>query len=110
MVSSSGVGLEHVISFGDVKFFNNDSLVELGLRSYKTDPMAVGAVVVLQAIYTFYCPVRLLSRYVGLRPSVVGPIFFCHFSGRPLIRSQFNGILCKALRALGMDSYRYRFQ
>ena len=109
MVSSSGVGLEHIIFFGDVKFLNNDSLVELGLRSYKTDPMAVGAVVVLQAINTFYCPVRLLSRYVDLRPSVVGSIV-CHFSGRPLIRSQFKGILCKALRALGMDSYRYRFQ
>ena len=107
LVSSSGAGLEHVISFGDVKFLNNDSLVELVLRSSKTDTMAAGAVVALQAVDTSYCPVRLLRKYVGMRPSVIGPLF-CHFSGRPLSRSQFNGVLCKALRALGIDSSRYR--
>ena len=107
LVSSSGAGLEHVISIADVKFLNDNTLVELGLRSSKTDANAEGAVLALQALDTLFCPVKLLRRYIALRPSVAGPLF-CHFGGQPLTRSQFNSVLCKACCALGMDCSKYR--
>ena len=46
LVSSSGAGLEHVISIADVKFLNDNTLVEFGLRSSKTDANAEGAVLI----------------------------------------------------------------
>ena len=60
LVSSSGAGLEHVISIADVKFLNDNTLVELGLRSSKTDANAEGAVLALQAVDTLFCPVGWL--------------------------------------------------
>ena len=107
LVSSSGAGLEHVISIADVKFLNDNTLVELGLRSSKTDANAEGAVLTLQAVDTLFCPVKLLRRYIALRPSVAGPLF-CHFGGQPLTRFQFNSVLCKACCALGIDCSKYR--
>ena len=95
LVSSSGAGLDHVISFTDVKFLNDNALVELDLRSSKTNTNADGAVVMLQAVDTLICPVKLLRRYIAIWPSVDGPLF-CHFCGQPLTRSQFNSVLCKA--------------
>ena len=53
LVSSSGTGLDHVISFADVKFLNDNALVELGLRSSKTNTNADGAVVVIHKIARF---------------------------------------------------------
>ena len=99
-------GLEHVISIADVKFLNDNTLVELGLRSSKTDANAEGAVLAMQAVDTLFCPVKLLRRYIA-EASVVGSLF-CHFGGQPLTRSQFNSVLCKACCALGMDCSKYR--
>ena len=82
-------------------------MVELGLRSSKTDANAEGAVLALQVVDTLFCPVKLLRRYIFLRSSVAGPLF-CHFGGQPLTRSQFNSVLCKACGALGMDCSKYR--
>ena len=101
LVSSSGAGLDHVISFAEVKFLSENALVELGLRSSKTDTNADGAVVVLQAVVTLICHVKLLRRYIAMRPSVDGPLF-CHFGGQPLNHSLFNSVLCKACCALGI--------
>ena len=107
LVSSSGAGLEHIISIADVRFLNDNTLVELGLRSSKTDANAEGAVLALQAVDTLFCPVKLLRRYIAIRPSVVGP-FVCHFGGQPLTRFQFNSVLSKACCALEMDCSKYR--
>ena len=82
-ISSSGAELEHVISIADVKFLNDNTLVELGLRS----SIVESAVLVLQAVDTLFCPVKLLRRYIAMRPSVVWSLF-CHFGvSRSLVPS-----------------------
>lgn len=107
LVSSSGGGLKHVLSISDVNFMRNNSIVELGLRSSKTDASGQGAIVALPAVTGRICPVKLLKRYVSMRPSVGGPLF-CHFNGLAVSRSQFNAVLCKACRVLGLDVSKYR--
>lgn len=107
LVSSSGAGLKHVISISDVHFMHDNSIVELGLRSSKTDATGQGAIVALPAVAGQICPLKLLKRYVSMRPSVGGPLF-CHFNGHAVTRSQFNAVLCKACRILGVDVSKYR--
>lgn len=42
------------------------------------------------------CPVRLMFKYLAIRPKISGPVF-CHANGRPLTRSQFSGVLFKTI-------------
>ena len=53
------------------------------------------------------CPVTALQEFVHVRPSGPGPLF-CHFSGEPLTRYQFNAVLQKALIFCGIEGRRVR--
>ena len=45
--------------------------------------------------------------YLRARPSVHGNVF-CHFVGQALTCFQFAAVLGKALKAIGVDSTRYK--
>ena len=48
-----------------------------------------------------------MREYVQVRPKH-GGFFFCHANGNPLTRSQFSGVLCKALKQCGFLSGSYK--
>ena len=52
------------------------------------------------------CCVSAIQQYLILRPTG-SPYFFVHCNGRPLTRSQFSGVLAKAVRSLGLPSQLY---
>ena len=45
--------------------------------------------------------------YLRVRPSVQGNLF-CHSGGQARTRVQFAAVLGKALKAIGVDSTRYK--
>ena len=56
---------------------------------------------------TYIKPVDIMLDYLRVRPSVQGNLF-CHFGGQALTRVQFAAVLGKALKAIGVDSTRYK--
>jgi hypothetical protein len=53
-----------------------------------------------------YCPVRLLTDYLGQRGSLPGPLF-CSRSGAAVTRKDFLAAVRSALSLLGVDSNRF---
>lgn len=53
-----------------------------------------------------FCCVTAMQKYFSLRPT--GAYYlFSHINGSPLTRSQFSGILAKAIRTLGLSTHSY---
>ncbi len=55
------------------------------------------------------CCVRALHQFVQIRPdSGQNGYFFCHVNNTPLTRSQFCGVLSRAIRYLGLPGTNYK--
>ena len=53
-----------------------------------------------------YCPVKLLQKYLALRPSGPGPVFVSTL-GKPISRQQFLGSLHSSVRCRSLDPSLY---
>lgn len=53
------------------------------------------------------CPVRLLVKYLLVRPVSEGNLFL-HVDSRPLSRSQFSAVLNKTIKKLGLHSSQFK--
>ena len=53
-----------------------------------------------------YCPVKLLQKYLALRPSGPGPVFVSTH-GKPITRQQFLGALHSSVRFRSLDPSLY---
>jgi hypothetical protein len=82
-------------------------MLNIKIRSSKTDQLGKGVHVHIPPIRGQCCPVRAVQQFVSIRPSCNGP-FFCHFSTQPVSRYQFNAVLKKALSALGLKGMSIR--
>lgn len=53
-----------------------------------------------------FCCVTAVKNYLTLRPTGA-QYFFCHADSSPLTRSQFSGVLSKAIRIMGLPTQLY---
>lgn len=83
------------------------SIINLLIKYSKTDQLGKGTPLRINATDTQFCPVKIMNKYLQVRPNVTGPLF-CHYSGQPLTRYQFSPVLAKALQVLGINSKYYK--
>lgn len=83
------------------------SIINLLIKYSKTDQLGKGTHLRINATDTQFCPVKIMNKYLQVRPNVTGPLF-CHYSGQPLTRYQFSSVLAKALQVLGINSKYYK--
>lgn len=107
LVVDSSFKLNHALDISNVKFGEQDKVLEVLLPHSKTDQTAKGCVIALSAVSSLVCPVTLMKAYLAIRPKVQGPLYR-HFSGAVVTRYQFSSVLKKALKALGIDSNRFK--
>lgn len=53
-----------------------------------------------------YCPVKLLQKYLNLRPSSPGPLFLTSL-GKPISRQQFSKVLTSSVQFRSLDPSAY---
>ena len=87
----------------DVSFSKDKSLINLRIRSSKTDQRGEGATLQIGTGHNQeVCPVKAMSKYLEMRPICEG-LLFIHFGGEPLTRYQFGCMLKKGIGAIGLS-------
>jgi hypothetical protein len=96
--------MHQVIGIENIKCITNSGVqqIDLVIPASKTDQYGNGCLVKISENKSYICPVRLLNKYLHVRPSFEGPLF-CHYGGKLLSRYQFAAVLNKALNFIGID-------
>ena len=80
--------------------------IQLWLSRSKTDALGKGVGIRLAANNDkSICPVDTVSRFLSIRPPVPG-LFLVHQNGGPLTKYQFDAVLHKCLKNLGLQNMR----
>ena len=98
------------LTMGDVQFINNDTCIQLNLKSSKADPFRQGVKVHLFTTGDSVCPVSALIYYLNAIPKTnrmtMQPLFV-DSQLRPLSRSYFSHLLRITLQRIGLNSSIY---
>ena len=96
-----------IVALQDIEI--NSSSIRVNLRFSKTDQYGVGCSIQIPNCQknACICPVRLVQKYLLIRPHCPGPLFI-HFNHSPVTRYQFAAVLRKALQFLNLDSTRIK--
>ncbi len=96
---------ESILRFSDIAFSSQGAgcgTVLISFRSSKNNQSGSPQVIRLAAARDAgICPVTALRQYIEVRPQGPG-VLFCHYSGAPLTRYQFNAVLKRALAFCGL--------
>lgn len=91
----------------DVQVVESSLALIISIRVSKTNQAGAPTVLRIPASSNpTLCCVRAVQHYLCIRPSY-SRYFFCHVNGAPLTKSQFSGILTKAIRAIGLPTQLY---
>ena len=80
------------------------TLVQVTLKSSKTDPFRQGVTITLGETGNELCPVRALFDYLRVRGNPPGPLFLLG-DGSPMTRSYFTQKIRATLRDIGFTDY-----
>ena len=95
------------LSIQDIKWVGGGDVLLIHVRYSKTDQLGKGTTLKLtKQNHANLCPLRLLKRFLVLRPAFPGPLF-CHRNGEPLTRYQFSAVLRRALYLLNPQLKNY---
>ena len=96
------------LSFCDLAVDDQEhpTMLQLNLKSSKTDPFRKGVQIVTGRTGDDLCPVAATLAYLAIRGGNQGP-FFQFKDGSPLTRSAFVRMVKEALQSLGYPSNRY---
>ncbi|KAJ8298123.1 hypothetical protein KUTeg_024654 [Tegillarca granosa] len=81
--------------------------LEIFIPHSKTDQSGRGSVLLIPATYLPKWAVKAVKSFMNIRPPYFGT-FFCHLSGQPVTRYQFNCVLRKCLNFAQIDSKLYK--
>lgn len=91
----------------DVWLEEGASALFISIRVSKTNQSGPPTILRIPALTNqSICCVATLQQYIKRRPAD-SFYFFCHQNGHPLKRSQFNGVLIKAIQKLGLPIQLY---
>ena len=96
------------LSFCDLAVDDQEhpTMLQLNLKSSKTDPFRKGVQIVIGCTGDDLCPVAATLAYLAIRGGNQGPLFQFK-DGSPLTRSAFVRTVKEALQSLGYPSNRY---
>ena len=108
VLSQSGYDPTSHLSFDDVAVDDplHPTLVQLTLKTSKTDPFRRGMQLVIGSTQDDLCPVAALLAYLATRGGSPGPLF-CFKQGTPLTRPEFVARVKSALQLLGYPADKY---
>ena len=86
-----------------VEYHEHPTMVQLSLKSSKTDPFWRGVQIVIRSTQDELCPVAALLAYLAVRGGSPGPLFR-FMNGLPLTHPEFVSRVKGALQALGQAS------
>ena len=98
--------IKSVIGIDDIEI--NKNKINLMIRCSKTDQQGKSIKLVIPANHKSTCPVRLIKKYLSLRPTGSNQDLFIHFNSSSLTRYQFNSVLQKSLKFLNVLKGHYR--
>lgn len=85
---------------------DSPSLIQIHLKSSKTDQMRQGISVFIGSTGDDLCPVAALAAYLAIRGQSQGPLFrFANLA--PLTKDKFTSTIRKALESIGLDPTSY---
>lgn len=98
-----------VLSYKNVKIVKDKGVdvISVFFQYSKSDQSGKGNSIKVPGDGSCTCPLRLLVRYLEIRPKTEGQLFV-HFGGSPITRNNFTGVLNKALKCTGIDSSNIR--
>lgn len=91
------------IQIHDVELAHNK--IKLKIQWSKTDQKGKAVNIIIQANQKPYCPYTNLQRYLNIRPISDNTDLFIHFNHSSLTRYQFNSVLQKAIKFLGITGH-----
>lgn len=107
IVFTSQIQADRPLQSSDVQIVESPLALVISIRVSKTNQAGAPTVLRIPAASNpSLCCVRAVKHYLGIRPPHAR-YFFCHASGAPLTRSQFSGILTKAILAIGLPTQLY---
>ncbi|KAJ8316547.1 hypothetical protein KUTeg_005904 [Tegillarca granosa] len=97
----------HALQSNNIHFLEQINSLEIFIPHSKTDQSGKGSVLLIPATYLPICAVKAVKSFMNIRPQYFGT-FFCHLSGQPVSRYQFNCVLRKCLNFAQIDSKLYK--
>lgn len=95
------------LKFRDVVVEANGQAITITIRFSKTNQLGTPITLRIPASSnTSICPVESMKQYMSHRPIDQDNIF-CHANRAPLTRSQFTGVLAKAIRHCGLPTGKF---
>lgn len=107
LVVHSSNKLGHALQSNNIRFIVDINSLEIIIPHSKTDQSGKGSVLLIPATYLPVCAVKAVRSFINIRPPSLGT-FFCHLSGKPVTRYQFNCVLRKCLNLAQIDSKWYK--
>ena len=96
------------LSFSDIAVDSptNPTIMQVRIKSSKTDPFRKGVDIYLGRTHNSPCPITAMMAYLSVRGDTAGPLF--HFKdGKPLTRDRFVNKLRDTLRNIGICQGSY---
>lgn len=93
------------LQVSDISFSHNLMLVHI--KQSKTDPFRSSCTLRLAPTYTSVCPVRAMSRYLGHRNNLQGPIF-TFADGSYLTRTVLSSLLEACFPGCSLNTHSFR--
>lgn len=106
LVQNSNISIGHALQCHNIRYVSEHNSIQIHIPFSKTDQSGRGTTLMLPAISSPTCPVKLFKSYFDIRPHFQGT-FFRHINGDPVTRFQFVSLLKKALLTAGIHSNIY---
>lgn len=105
-VFTSQIQADRPLQSSDVQVIESSLALIISIRVSKTNQAGPPTVLRIPASRDpTLCCVRAVQHYLSIRPH--SRYFFCHVNGAPLTRTQFSGILTKAIRVISLPTELY---
>ena len=107
IVFTNQINANRPLLYSDVQVTDGSQAVLISIRVSKTDQSGAPKILrIPRSGNPSLCCVTAVQNYLHLRPCH-SQYFFSHMNGSPLTRSQFTGVLAKAIRCLGLPAQVY---
>lgn len=94
----------HILARDDIMMgYDPQAFMEATIRFSKTDQYGDSVSLhFTKGNDDLLCPVQAMDKYLKVRPAIGGPLFI-HFGGEPLTRYQFDCMLKKGIKVMGLN-------
>lgn len=107
LVFTSPMQANRPLLFSDVQVVNDPKALVVSIRASKTNQAGPPTVLRIPLSgHPSMCCVLAVQQFLHIRPANA-QYFFCHANGAPLTRSQFSGVLSRAIRNIGLPAKLY---